>query len=64
MHLLLSLLLALSAASAPAQSRPQPGEVAPDFTLQATTGKAVSLSDYKGKQVVVLAFFPKAFTGG
>ena len=35
----------------------------PDFSLPASTGKNVKLSDYLGK-TVVLAFFPKAFTGG
>jgi peroxiredoxin Q/BCP len=40
-----------------------PGTAAPAFTLQSSTGKKVSLSDYKG-QTLVLAFFPKAFTGG
>lgn len=39
------------------------GNVAPDFTLAANTGKDVRLSDYKGR-TVVLAFFVKAFTGG
>jgi peroxiredoxin len=46
---------------------PQPlkiGDVAPDFTLSSTKGGKVSLADYKGKQPVVLAFFPAAFTGG
>lgn len=40
------------------------GDTAPDFTLPSTTGKPVSLADYKGKKTVVLAFFPAAFTGG
>ena len=40
------------------------GDPAPDFTLQATDGKTYKLSDFKGKQAVVLAWFPKAFTGG
>jgi thioredoxin-dependent peroxiredoxin len=40
------------------------GDAAPDFTLQASDGKTYSLSDFKGKQAVVLAWFPKAFTGG
>lgn len=39
------------------------GDVAPNFTLAANTGKEVRLSDYKGR-TVVLAFFVKAFTGG
>jgi peroxiredoxin len=47
---------ALSAAVAP-------GAKAPAFTLEASNGKKVSLADYKG-QTLVLAFFPKAFTGG
>ncbi len=37
------------------------GDKAPDFTLFNSEKKEVSLSDYKGKNVVVL-FFPMAFT--
>ena len=40
-----------------------PGATAPAFTLQSSNGKKISLSDFKGK-TLVLAFFPKAFTGG
>ena len=40
------------------------GDAAPDFSLPASTGTTVKLSDYLGKRTVVLAFFPKAFTGG
>ena len=40
------------------------GDVAPDFTLQGTDGKTHKLSEYRGKQAVVLAWFPKAFTQG
>ena len=39
------------------------GDKAPDFALPGTDGKTHKLSDYKGK-AVVLAWFPKAFTGG
>ena len=40
------------------------GDQAPDFTLPASDGKTYTLSkDLKGKWVV-LAWFPKAFTGG
>jgi peroxiredoxin Q/BCP len=39
------------------------GDVAPDFTLKASDGQTYTLSKLKGK-VVVLAWFPKAFTGG
>jgi peroxiredoxin len=38
------------------------GDTAPDFKLFNTEKKEISLSDYKGKNVVVL-FFPLAFTG-
>ncbi|HKI75351.1 MAG TPA: peroxiredoxin [Pseudomonadales bacterium] len=40
------------------------GDPAPDFKLMGTDGKYHSLSDYKGKQPVILAFFPKAYTHG
>jgi peroxiredoxin Q/BCP len=40
------------------------GDMAPDFTLPGTDGKTHKLSDYRGKQAVVLAWFPKAFTQG
>ena len=40
------------------------GDTAPDFTLGASDGKTYKLSDFKGKQAVVLAWFPKAFTQG
>ena len=39
------------------------GDVAPDFTLQASDGQTYTLSKLKGK-TVVLAWFPKAFTAG
>jgi peroxiredoxin Q/BCP len=40
------------------------GDMAPDFTLQGSDGKTYSLADYRGKQAVVVAWFPKAFTNG
>ena len=39
------------------------GDMAPDFELPGTDGKSHRLSDMKG-EAVVLAWFPKAFTGG
>lgn len=42
---------------------PAVGSVAPAFTLTNNEGKQVSLSDYKGKWVV-LYFYPKDFTQG
>jgi thioredoxin-dependent peroxiredoxin len=40
------------------------GDQAPDFSLQASDGKTYKLSDFRGKQAVVLAWFPKAYTSG
>jgi peroxiredoxin Q/BCP len=40
------------------------GDAAPDFSLPGSDGKTYKLSDFKGKQAVVVAWFPKAFTGG
>ncbi|QDU97847.1 peroxiredoxin [Lignipirellula cremea] len=40
------------------------GDMAPDFELQASDGNTYKLSDFNGKKVVVVAWFPRAFTGG
>jgi peroxiredoxin Q/BCP len=50
-----AILLTLAAAIAP-------GQKAPAFSLDTTSGKK-TLADYQG-HTLVLAFFPKAFTGG
>jgi peroxiredoxin Q/BCP len=42
----------------------QVGDKAPDFTLPDTDGKPVSLSSLLADGPVILAFYPKAFTGG
>jgi peroxiredoxin Q/BCP len=39
------------------------GDKAPDFLLHSTVGETVRLSDYQGKEHVVLFFFLAAFTG-
>ncbi len=44
------------------QYSPQVGDLAPDFTAPSTSGSEVSLSKFRGKQNVLLAFFPLAFT--
>jgi peroxiredoxin len=56
---------ALSAQGQPEQNPNElkVGDTAPAFALQGSDGKVHKLSDYKGK-TVVLAWFPKAFTGG
>jgi peroxiredoxin len=33
------------------------GEKAPDFTLPSTTGKDISLSQFRGKQLVLIEFY-------
>ena len=57
---------AVLSAQGPAPQNPtelKVGDTAPPFALQGSDGKVHKLSDYKGK-TVVLAWFPKAFTGG
>jgi peroxiredoxin Q/BCP len=40
------------------------GEKAPEFKLAGTDGKEYTLKQFSGKQAVVIAWFPKAKTGG
>jgi cytochrome oxidase Cu insertion factor (SCO1/SenC/PrrC family) len=72
-RLLVALLLAgflvpASHAADTASSVPPPkikvGDMAPDFTLEDQNGKKVSLSEFRGKKNVALAFYIFAFTGG
>lgn len=46
------------------QNQPVPsvGAAAPDFTLPSTSGSDVTLSSFSGKNAVLIAFFPLAFT--
>jgi AhpC/TSA family len=58
---------AASGASSLAAAMPKVGDMAPDFTLRYfddTAAKEISLSQYRGKSNVVVAFFIFAFTGG
>jgi peroxiredoxin Q/BCP len=58
-------LAGLGLAAAPAAAADlKVGDQAPNFKLQATDGKTYQLSDFKGKEAVVLAWFPRAFTQG
>ena len=66
-------LLLFSAASAGPASAQTPviaktnlkvGETAPDFTLLSDTWSPVTLSEYRGKKNVILAFYVLAFTSG
>jgi peroxiredoxin (alkyl hydroperoxide reductase subunit C) len=45
------------------QYSPQAGDMAPEFTAASTSGSDVSLSSFREKSNVLLAFFPLAFTG-
>ena len=58
-----SLFLAAALFSLGAQAAPDVGDPAPDFTLPGTDGEQYTLSQLRGKHVVI-AFFPKAFTTG
>lgn len=40
------------------------GDAAPNFSLVGTDGKTYNLADFKDKSAVVVAWFPKAMTGG
>jgi thioredoxin-dependent peroxiredoxin len=40
------------------------GDLAPEFSLMNDKGLPVSLKDYRGKNIVVLYFYPKDFTSG
>ena len=40
------------------------GDDCPDFSLKGSDGHTYSLSDLKGKAPFVIAWYPKAFTGG
>jgi thioredoxin-dependent peroxiredoxin len=60
--LLLTTCVAISSPSAAVSLKV--GDPAPQFSLTGSDGKSYSLASLKGKQVVVLAWFAKAFTGG
>lgn len=57
-------LAAVATVSAQQDADLKPGDPAPAFTLPGSDGKTYTLAQFKGKQAVVLAWFPKAFTGG
>jgi peroxiredoxin Q/BCP len=45
-------------------SYPAVGKAAPNFSLPSSTGESISLADFKGKQTLVLYFYPRADTPG
>ena len=60
----LTLSLLIAASPAVAQEGLKVGDPAPGFSLPGSDGKTHTLEEHKGKQAVVIAWFPKAFTGG
>jgi thioredoxin-dependent peroxiredoxin len=56
--------LLLSACALQAADKPQVGAAAPDFEMTGSDGKIYKLADFRGKQAVVVAWYPRAFTGG
>jgi peroxiredoxin len=52
----------MTTASTGSQAAPRLGELAPDFTLASTANTQVTLSSWRGRSNVLLAFFPLAFT--
>jgi peroxiredoxin Q/BCP len=56
--------LALATAHAEDNVVVKEGDKAPDFRLKGSDGKEYTLKQFAGKQAVVIAWFPKAFTGG
>ena len=63
-RLVSGVLVAIGMLAAPAAAQElKVGDQAPDFTLPGTDGKTYTMSQLKGHWVV-LAWFPKAFTGG
>jgi len=59
----LLMITSLGVAGSTQASELKPGDPAPPFKLQGSDGKIHDLALLKGK-TVVLAWFPKAFTGG
>jgi peroxiredoxin Q/BCP len=59
-----ALLLGACACASSARADLKAGDAAPAFELRGSDGKTYRLADYVGKRAVVLAWFPKAFTGG
>jgi len=56
-------LAAAAMAQVPASGLQQ-GDAAPAFSLPGSDGATHTLADLVGKRAVVVAWFPKAFTGG
>ena len=63
-RIFLSALVAVIALGGQIAAALEVGDKAPNFSLQGSDGKTYSLSQFQGEKPIVIAFFPKAFTGG
>ena len=57
-------MMLLTSAAGAQDAQLQVGDMAPDFTLQASDGETYKLVDFRDKQAVVIAWYPRAFTRG
>ena len=57
-------MMLLASAAGAQDAQLQVGDMAPDFTLQASDGETYKLVDFRGEQAVVIAWYPRAFTRG
>ena len=65
MKRIISALVAVAVATVVGMAEPlKVGDDAPNFELKGSDGKTYKLSDFKGKKPIVIAWYPKAFTGG
>lgn len=62
--LLVAIPLCFMAASVIAADMPKVGDAAPEFEMTGTDGKVYKNKDFLGKQAVIIAWYPRAFTGG
>ena len=58
------ILLAIMASLSVSAAALEVGDQAPAFSLEGTDGNTYTLEQFHGKQAIVIAWYPKAFTGG
>jgi thioredoxin-dependent peroxiredoxin len=65
MKRIICVMMAVATATVLSMAEPlKVGDDAPNFEMKGSDGKTYKLSDFKGKKPVVIAWYPKAFTGG
>jgi peroxiredoxin Q/BCP len=60
----LAIVIAFVGGARAVAAEPKVGDQAPAFSLEGSDGKVHSLQQFEGQKAVVIAWFPKAFTGG